>query len=92
MKGVIYKELMEPGETITAELYSNQLLKVNKKLQNLRPYSGHSTRKIILLHDNERPHLLPSQKTRFRKFVGKFYRIRPIHRNGTYMTPSVQVS
>ena len=29
------------------ELYSNQLLIVNKKLQDLMPYSGHSARKII---------------------------------------------
>ena len=58
MKGVLYKELLEPGETITAERYSNQLLKVNEKLQDLRPYSGHSKRKIILLHDNARPHIV----------------------------------
>jgi len=61
MKSVLYKELLESGVTITAERYSNQLLKVNEK---------------DLILDT----LFPSQKTRFRKFVGKFYCIRPIHR------------
>ena len=58
----------------------NQLLKINEKLQDLRPQSGHSSRKIILLHDNARPHIVSFIKTRFKKFVGKFYRIRFIHR------------
>ena len=80
MKSVLYKELLKPGETITAEGYNNQLLKVNEKLQDLMPYSGHSVRKIILLHDNARPYIASFTKTRFRKFVGKFYLIRAIHR------------
>ena len=58
MKGVLYKELLESGETITAERYSNKLLKVNKKLQDLGPYSEHSACKIILLHNNARRHIL----------------------------------
>jgi len=67
MKGVLYKELLEPREIITAERYSNQLLKVNEKLQDLRPYSGPSARKIILLQDNARPHITSLTKTTIQK-------------------------
>ena len=53
--------------TITAELYSNQLLKINEKLEDLRPYAGHSARKIILLHDNTRPHIASFTKNTIQK-------------------------
>jgi len=67
MKGVIYKELLDPRKTITAERYSNKLLKVNEKLQDLRPYSGHNARKIILLHDNAYLHIASFTKNTIQK-------------------------
>ena len=50
MKGVLYYELLKPGQTVTAELYRQQLVKVNKKIEEK------------LLHDNVRPHVDKSVK------------------------------
>jgi len=42
-------------------------LKINEKLQDLRSYSRHSARKIILLHDNARPHIASFTKNTIQK-------------------------
>lgn len=57
IKGLLFYELLDPGETVTSERYSNQLIKLNDKIKELRSFSGHSERKIMLLHDNARPHI-----------------------------------
>ena len=56
MKGLLYYELLDPGQTVTAQRYCDQLSKLNEKISELRKYVGHSGRKVILLHDNARPH------------------------------------
>lgn len=55
--GVVYYELLNPSETITGTLYRTQLMRLNRALKEKRPqyYSRHD--KIILLHDNARPHV-----------------------------------
>lgn len=57
MKGPIHYELLQVGETINAERYSNQLIHLADKVKKKRPLVGQRTRKIILLHDNARPHV-----------------------------------
>ena len=54
--GVVYYELLKPNETITA-LYRTQLMRLSRALKEKRAryYSRHD--KIILLHDNARPHV-----------------------------------
>ncbi|GBP48058.1 Mariner Mos1 transposase [Eumeta japonica] len=55
--GVVYYESLNPSETITGTLYRTQLLRLSRALKEKRPqyYSRHD--KIILLHDNARPHI-----------------------------------
>ena len=56
MKGIIYYELLEPKQTINDVRYSQQLRRLNEKILEKRSGPGHGNRKVILLHDNARPH------------------------------------
>lgn len=55
--GVVYYELLNSSEKITGTLYRTQLMRLSRALKEKRPqyYSRHD--KIILLHDNARPHV-----------------------------------
>ena len=56
-KGIIYYELLQPKQTITADLYSQQLIRLSHALETKRPYKAKGEREVILLHDNPRPHV-----------------------------------
>jgi hypothetical protein len=56
MKGVIYFELSDINQTITVNVYSQQLQRVNEILLRKRPALANQ-KDIILLHDNGRPHV-----------------------------------
>lgn len=56
-KGIIYYELLQPKQTITADLYSQQLIRLSHALETKRPHRAKGERKVILLHDNARPHV-----------------------------------
>ncbi len=62
MKGVIYYEFLKPKQTINADLYSQQLVRLSQALEKKRPYGGKGRRKVLLLHDNAKPHV--AKKTR----------------------------
>lgn len=51
-KGVIHYELLQQNQTMTAELYQEQLIRVNDALEEKRPFAGSERRKVILLQDN----------------------------------------
>ena len=61
--GVVYYKLLKPSETITGALYQTQLMRLSRTLKEKRVhyYSRHD--KIILLHDNARPHVAAPVKT-----------------------------
>ena len=51
-KGVIYYELLKPGETVNTERYRQQMIDLNQALREKRPEYQKRQQKIILLHDN----------------------------------------
>lgn len=57
-KGVIYWELLPDNTTVTAEVYCCQLENMVAEFKRVRP--GHD--KILLLHDNARPHTAKSTR------------------------------
>lgn len=62
-QGVIYYELLKPNETITGERYRLQLMRLSRALTEKRPLYEQRHDKLILLHDNARPHVAKPVKT-----------------------------
>ena len=64
MKGVLYYELLKPGQTITADRYRQQVLRLNEneEIEQKRPFTGKGKRPVKLLHDNATPHVGKSVK------------------------------
>ncbi len=56
-KGIIHYELLEPKQTVDANLYSDQLMRLSQAMDEKRPCSGKGGRDVVLLHDNARPHV-----------------------------------
>jgi len=61
-KGLLFYEMLKPGETVTTNLYKGQLHKLNEKIQELRPHDAYTPRKVLLLHDNARPRIAIATK------------------------------
>lgn len=57
MKGVLYYEMLKPGETVTSERYRQQIINLNHALIEKRPEWARRKVKPILQHDNARPHV-----------------------------------
>ena len=56
MKGIIHYELLEDGQKVNRFVYSEQLRRLNQKIIENRPWNGNGNRKVLLLHDNAKPH------------------------------------
>jgi len=61
--GVVYYELLQPNETITGDRYRLQLMRLSRALKEKRPQYEERHDKVILQHDNARPHVAQSVKT-----------------------------
>ena len=55
-RGVVWFELLKNNQTITAEVYSQQLQRLHDELVKKRPALV-NRKGVILLHDNARPHV-----------------------------------
>lgn len=55
-EGVVYYELLKPGETVNAARYEQQLMDLNCALQEKRPKYQNRQHKVIFLHDNAPSH------------------------------------
>ena len=62
LQGVLYYELLKPEEKVTEKLNKEQLQMFNQKIQELMPHHAHTGRKVLLLHDNARPHVALANK------------------------------
>jgi len=60
--GVVYYELLKPNEILTGALYRTQLMRLSRALEKTRSLLLQAD-KIILLHDNARPHVVAPVKT-----------------------------
>lgn len=60
--GVLYYELLKPSETVTGDRYKHQLLNLRQAIDTKRPQYGLRHDRIILQHDNARPHLAKQVK------------------------------
>ena len=55
-KGVVYYELLKPGETVNTERYRQQMIDLNQALREKRPEYQKRQHKVILFHDNAPSH------------------------------------
>jgi len=65
--GMLYFELLENNQTITAEIYSQQLQRLREALLNKRPAMV-NRKGVILLHDNARPHVAKMTQKKIQEF------------------------
>jgi len=56
-KRVLFTELLKPGDSITGDRYRLQLIRLSRALRGKRPEYEQRHDKVILLHDNARPHV-----------------------------------
>ncbi len=70
--GVLYYELLQKGQTVTADVYCRQLKKFAEKYHS---FYGRTTKRCspILLHDNARPHT--TNQSAFLNWILKFFHI-----------------
>lgn len=62
-RGIIWWELLPAGTTINAKVYSSQLQKLAEVHQQVRPERD----KVVLLHDNARPHVAKLTKKKLKQ-------------------------
>jgi len=55
-------EQLKPGDSITGDRYRLQLIRLSRALREKRPEYEQRYDKVILLHDNARPHIAKVKK------------------------------
>ena len=60
---VVYYELLKPSETITGDRYRTQFMRLSRGLRENRPHYQERHDKVILQHENSRPHVARPAKT-----------------------------
>ena len=67
-KGVIYYELLKPGETVNNNRYQQQMVDLNRALQEKRPDYRRRQHKVIFLHNNAPSHTAKRAKETIETF------------------------
>jgi [histone H3]-lysine36 N-dimethyltransferase SETMAR len=67
MKGILYFELLNMDQRITAEIYCQQLDRLRKILIKKRPALVNQ-KGVILLHDNAKPHIAKITRKKLKEF------------------------
>ena len=57
MKGVVYYELLQSGETINGDVYRRQLIRLKRAIEENLPEYVNRHNKLNFHHDNPRPHI-----------------------------------
>jgi len=53
----VYHELLKSGQTVTGDLYQEQIIRLSQILHEKRPEYETRQHKVILFHDNARLHV-----------------------------------
>lgn len=59
---MLFYELLKPDETITVDCHQQQFINLNNVSDEKGPFTGQGCRKVILPHDNARPHAAKATK------------------------------
>uniref|UniRef100_A0A1B6JMV6 Tc1-like transposase DDE domain-containing protein n=1 Tax=Homalodisca liturata TaxID=320908 RepID=A0A1B6JMV6_9HEMI len=70
-KGLIHVEFMPRGETINSEAYIETLHRLRRAIQNKR--RGMLSSKVVLIHDNARPHCSARTKAELNSFKWQIF-------------------
>jgi len=71
-KGLVYYELLKPGDSITGDRYRLQLIHLSHALREKWLEYEQRHDKVILLHDNARPHVAKVIKKYLETLIGCF--------------------
>jgi len=88
-EGLIYYELLKPGETVNAHDYHQQLIKLHRALREKRPHYRKRHDKLIFLHDSAPSHtstMVQKWSTTWRHSTGKCYPIPLTHQTWHLLT------
>ena len=91
-KGVIYYELLKPGETVNTNRYQQQMIDLNRALQEKRPDYRRRQHKVIFLHDNAFTHSETGQGNDRDVQLGNTGTRRLLSRLGSVGLPSVRIT
>ena len=90
-KGIIYYELLNPGQTINAEVYRQQLIHLKRKIVENRPEYTTRHEAIIFHHDNARLHIAAPVKN-YLENSGWEVLPHPPYRLGPFRLPLVSIN
>jgi len=91
-KGVIYYELLIPGEVVNTQRYRQQMIDLHQDLREKRLEYDQRQHKVIMLHDNAPSYTAKTVKKTLRRLAGKSFCMRLTHQTWcllifTYLHP-----